>query len=585
MKKIYQLMVTAILVFILFACTPVTPSEKTFTVTFDTQGGTLVSSQEVIEGNKVTKPNDPAKIDYEFVYWYFNNEAAEFDFNTIISSDITLYALWYNQSEDLANVNPRNDVYYQIFVRSFADSDGDGVGDFNGVTQNLDYLEDLGITAIWMLPVNTTDLDWGSYHGYRIKDYYDVNPEYGTMADYENLISEANSRGIEVVMDLVINHTSDTHPWYIDASSNLESEYRDYYIWTTPSSAFRTFPGGMVDLNLANPEVVDEIKDIMEFWLNKGIHGFRFDAAKHFFEKPGETAPEVKNIVFLAGINAFVKEIDPDAYLIAEIFDYSYQAVDNYYQPLDSLFNFYVAGEILGKVGEQSDRHLLSSNLERAYNTFRGFNLNFVDAPFISNHDIDRYASNGIFQGINGLEKLKQSASVYLTLPGSPHIYYGEELGMTGTKYEGINPHGQGTVYDQYRRAPFIWGDSSKQTTWLTAYDGSDAADSVASQLANPNSLLNHYKDIIEVRRNNPALMYGNYFEKWKDSTTFTQGYVRYYQYEDVEQAVLVIHNLSDDARVVDISFLEYLYGNSLTIPAFGTLIVTIDPSLISSYI
>src|SRR5690606_14406524 len=142
---------------------------------------------------------------------------------------------------------------------------------------------------------------------------------------------------------------------------------RDFYIWTTPTSAFSTFPGGMVDLNLYNTEVVDEVKDIMEFWLNKGVHGFRFDAAKHFFDKPGETAVEVKNITFLAGINAFVKSVNPDAYLIAEIFEYTYQAYDNYYQTLDALFNFYLAGEIWSKVGDQTNRHLLASSLRNAY--------------------------------------------------------------------------------------------------------------------------------------------------------------------------------------------------------------------------
>src|SRR5690606_27179850 len=130
-----------------------------------------------------------------------------------------------------------------------------------------------------------------------------------------------------------------------------------------------------------------------------------------------------------------------------------------------SLFDFYGANEIWSKVGAQSSRQFLSRNLEKAYNAYRNFNQNFVVAPFISNHDIDRVASLGEFAGINHTAKLKQAASVYLTLPGSPHVYYGEEIGMKGTKYEGINPTGQGTIWDQYRRAPFIWGEETYQTT------------------------------------------------------------------------------------------------------------------------
>src|SRR5690606_20075571 len=153
------------------------------------------------------------------------------------------------ETYDFKALNPLNDMYYQVFIRSFADSDGDGIGDINGLTDNLDYIKDLGATAIWMLPFTQTEMDWLSYHGYRVTDYYEVHPEYGTMADLENLIDKADEMGIKIVMDLVINHTSDTHPWYQSAVSSTSSPFRDYYLWTTPSSAFESFPGGMKDLN------------------------------------------------------------------------------------------------------------------------------------------------------------------------------------------------------------------------------------------------------------------------------------------------------------------------------------------------
>ncbi len=490
---------------------------------------------------------------------------------------------------DLSAVNPRNDIYYQLFIRSFADSDGDGVGDFNGITQNLDYIEDLGITAIWMLPFNETDLDWGSYHGYRIKDYMAVNPEYGTMADLENLIEEAGQRDIKIVMDLVINHTSDTHPWFLDARDNPStSPFRNWYLWTTSTSAFESFPGGMKDLNLDNPAVVQEIEDILEFWINKGIHGFRFDAAKHLFVGNPGTIPanmQAKNYQFLRNLQTFARTVNPDVFFVGEVFDYGYQAYNQYYIGLDSLFDFYAAGQIWEKVGTRSNTYQLISNLERAFDSYRPYNPNYVPSVFIGNHDIDRVASRGEFTGANGLSKLKQAAAVMLTLPGSPHIYYGDELGMTGTAHGGQNFHGQGQIWDQYRRAPFIWGNTSKQTTWLLPHDGSNSAPSVVQSLANPNSLLNYYKTFANIRKDTPALMYGNYFKEWTGNNSFLQGFVRHYQHQSFSQTVLVIHNLSDTIRTVDAQYLEFIYGTSLNIQPYGTLILEIDSSLINNYI
>src|SRR5690625_3154061 len=155
-----------------------------------------------------------------------------------------------------------NDVYYTLFVRSFADSDGDGIGDLNGVTENLDYLEELGVTGIWLLPIFKSN----SYHGYDTIDYLSINPEYGTMEDLERLIKEANKKSINIILDFVINHTSDKHPWYLEAKSDKNSQFRDYYVWNN-GSAYESFPGGMKDLNLSNPKVVDEINNIAKFYL------------------------------------------------------------------------------------------------------------------------------------------------------------------------------------------------------------------------------------------------------------------------------------------------------------------------------
>lgn len=477
---------------------------------------------------------------------------------------------------DLSLIYPQNDVYYEIFVRSFADSDADGIGDLNGVTQNLDYIEELGATAIWLMPINPSP----AYHGYSVTDYYDIESDYGTLADFQNLIDEASSRDINIIIDLVINHTSDQHPWYLSAVSSTSSEYRDYYIWNN-GSAYESFVGGMKDLNFNNIAVIAEVKDIMNFYLEMGVHGFRIDAAKHLIESNSAT---IDNALLIFELNQYMKSIDPNSFLVSEVFDYNYQFTTDYYIGSDSLFNFGAAANIWDKVGYGNNRTLFVSNLKKAYDDFRQIKVDFVDSPFIDNHDVDRIASMGGFNTYNTLEKIALASRISLTLPGSPFIYYGDEIGMKGFRYEGYNMPGYGTVYDEYRRQPFLWGSATYQTTWLPSDGSNDATKTLSVQRDLEGSLFNQYKQMIEIRKNNPALMYGNYFEAYVNNTSNIQGYLRYFMYEDVEQAVLVLHNLSQDSYAVDIEYLEILYG-TLNIPAYGSLIVTIDPDRIEEYI
>lgn len=480
-----------------------------------------------------------------------------------------------DETYDFELINAQNDVYYQIFVRSFADSDGDGIGDLNGITQNLDYLEELGITALWLLPIHPSP----SYHGYDVTDYYDVNPDYGTIEDLEKLIEEAEQRDVKIVLDLVINHTSDQHPWFQEAVSNPNSPYRDYYIFEN-GSAYSYFVGGMMDLNFENPDVIDEIYNIVDFYLNKGVHGFRLDAAMHFIEGINS---DWENTLFLLNLKAHMRQINPDSYVLPEVFVPQYNLIADYYIGADSLFNFYARQEILGKVGAGNSRYLFTSNLDKSYEAFRDVDPEFIDAPFISNHDVDRIASSQGF--VNQPEKLALASRVLLTLPGNPFIYYGDELGMKGTRYEGTNIPGYGVVYDEYRRQPFMWGMPTYQTTWLPSDGSNDDTLDLEAQKLDQTSLYHSYKNMIEIRENTPALMYGNYFEPFKDNNYQIQGYIRYYQYEDFEQAVLVIHNLDSNDVIVDIEYLNFIYGESLTIEGYQSIIVEIDPDEIEAYI
>jgi len=312
-----------------------------------------------------------------------------------------------------------------------------------------------------------------------------------------------------------------------------------------------------------------------------GVHGFRIDAAKHLIEGNNAT---IENALLIFELNQYMKEINPDSFLVSEVFDYNYEFLTDYYIGSDSVFNFSVAGNVWDKIGYGNNRYLFASNLKKAYDDFRSIKPEFVDSPFIGNHDVDRVASMGGFNTYNTFEKLSLAARVFLTLPGSPFIYYGDEIGMKGYRYEGSNIPGYGTVYDEYRRQPFLWGSTTYQTTWLPSDGSNDQTPSLLNQKDDQNSMFNQYREMIEIRKNNPALMYGNYFEPYTNNTSNIQGYLRYFMYEDIEQAVLVLHNLSQDSYLVDIEYLEILYG-TLDIPAYGSLIVTVDPSRIEDYI
>jgi glycosidase len=231
----------------------------------------------------------------------------------------------------------------------------------------------------------------------------------------------------------------------------------------------------------------------------------------------------------------------------------------------------------------ENSRYLFASGLEKIYNANRLIDPNFIDAPFLGNHDMDRLASSQGF--INNEAKLKLAARILLTLPGNPFIYYGDELGMKGVRYEGTNIVGYGVVYDEYRRQPFLWGDAEYQTTWLPSDGSNDDTDTIAQQISDNDSLYHAYQEMISIRKDNPALMYGNYYEPFNGNVTQIQGYVRYYKYEDLEQAVLVIHNLTPDPYTVDLSYRSFILGDSLTIGGYQTIILDIDPSEIEAYI
>lgn len=582
MKRIIMSFLVVFIIFTMSACSK--PVQVTFDY-MDLKPSVLV---EVTDG-KVVEPTDVSMDDYIFLGW-FNEENFEtpFDFDQSIEASVTAYGSFVSEASYIADVLPLNyashDVYYEIFVRSFADSNNDGIGDFNGITQNLDYLESLGITALWLMPINPSP----SYHGYDVTDFYAVNEDYGTMADFENLVDEANERNIDIIIDLVVNHTSDQHPWYESAVSSEDSPYRDWYVFEEGSnSGFESFVGGMKDLNYDNPDVTQEIKNIMAFYIDKGVHGFRLDAVKHIFEyEHGHSDIDLDAALLIYEWNSYIQSLDPNAYIVSEAWYGSYQDYATYYLGSNSVFDFDARDELFSRVGLGESPYLFVDKLIDFYDEYRIYRPDFIDAMMIGNHDMDRIASTAGFNSYNQDEKLKLAASIQLTLPGNPFIYYGEEIAMKGYRdysQDGFNLPGYGMVYDEVRRTPFVWGENDFQTTWYDDDQNNDTID-VMTQMNDETSLWSHYQTMIDLRKNNPALMYGNEMTAYIDNSSAVQGFIRYYADDHYEQAVLVIHNVSKKAVTIELEG-DYtiLYG-SLDMPLYSTLIVEIDSEHIGDY-
>ncbi len=449
---------------------------------------------------------------------------------------------------DFDSMYPELGAYYQMFVRSFSDSDGDGVGDFNGITAKLDYLEELGIEGIWLMPIHPSP----TYHGYDVLDYYDVNPEYGTMEDFENLLLEAEERGIKIIIDLLVNHTSSQHPWF-DAWRNDDPEYEDYYRKITSNDDRFTinrglwhmlgggdyyagsFGGGMPDLNWGNPLVRQEMVDIALFWMDKGVDGFRLDAAIHledYGEAEAPTIPIESTINKLAFFEFNIEQSYPDVYIVGEIWS-GFNVFSKFVQSMDSALNFDTSADILYTINRGGNGDYVEDMLDML-EALEVYDFEAIDAPFLFNHDQDRFAS--IQDG--NIEEMKLAAEMLITKQGNPFIYYGEELGMFGIKTNGPN------IWDETRRQPYLFNDSFKTSWMVDPYN--DETENVDEQLADPNSLLNTYIDILNVRKDSLALKFGD-TEAWEISSNVLLGYYRNFFYDtDHNQKVLVLHNVGD---------------------------------------
>jgi glycosidase len=444
---------------------------------------------------------------------------------------------------------------YEVFVRSFFDSNGDGNGDLNGLIAKLDYINDgnpnstksLGANCIWLMPITSSP----SYHGYDTTDYYTINRDYGTNDDFKKFVGEAHKRGIKVLTDLVLNHTSKDHPWFQQASADPNSPYRNYYIfrpdnpgydnlnggkafYKNPNGSdyyFAQFGGDLPDLNWRNPAVVTEMEKVIKYWLSDmDVDGFRLDAVRYLIEDGQNQADTPETKALLRDLSKYIKSVKPDAFTIGEV--YTNLPIDTYYpDQLDEYFAFNLADQMVksgasGTTGFIDTARTLYSSLP-----FQRYGV------FLSNHDQNRILDA---PGIT-LPRMEVLATSYLTLPGLPFVYYGEEIGMLGRKP------------DEQIRTPMQWtADKSgfttgtpweKLNTGITQYN-------VAYQDGKPDSLLNLYRKLIHLRSNTPALAGGTYtpFE----STSFIAGaYIRHAENSDI---MVVINMDSSDASSIKFS-------------------------------
>ncbi len=449
-------------------------------------------------------------------------------------------------------------TWYEIFVYSFCDSNGDGIGDLQGVISKLDYLQNMGITGIWFMPIHPST----SYHKYNVTDYYAIDPAYGTMEDFEQLMAECEKRDIHVILDLVVNHTGSEHAWFQEATAYLQSlkgadpdpaacKYLDYYHFTKePGDGDRIVSGtgwyyqgmfdyAMPDLNLDNEEVKAEITAIMDFWLKKGVAGFRVDAAKEFY-----TGNPEKNIEFMAWLQSTATELKSDCYMVAEVWD-SFTAIADYYKSdFVSIFN-YAFGNNDGKIikvlqgaGNGSVVSTYATALEKADKAYRENNPDYIDAPFLSNHDVGRIAGF-VSRDEN---KTKLAAAMNLFMSGSAFIYYGEEIGMVGS---GDDPS---------KRAPMVWNNAGDDGT-TTPPPGCTLPQeypfgSLEDQVNDAGSIYNYYRQAIAIRNALPVISHG----QTTAETALNKGCVSAQRKTWEDDSCIILMNISQDAATVDLA-------------------------------
>ena len=485
---------------------------------------------------------------------YFGPVYALNDLGEAIVDDVPIPAY------DLPDDNSR--VFYEIFVGSFSDSDGDGVGDLRGIINRMDYLNDgdpfsgvsLGVEGLWLTPIFASP----SYHKYDVTDFYTVDPAFGTQEDLQELIDLCHERDVKLILDLPINHTSTDCRWFKNfrnahQSQNTENIYYDFYDWLKEGDALpagrhyakiwgtdllyeANFSDSMPEPNFDQPIVRQYLLDVALHYLNMGVDGFRFDAAKYIYYGDNQ-----KSADFWDWYIGELKKVKSDVYTVAEVWDGD--GVIDRYIPMTNCFNF-TASQVSGIIAETAKAgnvNRFTSYIQRyqaGITALRGDAMNIL---FLSNHDMDRCA--GYLTVASG--QMKAAANLYLLSPGSPFIYYGEEIGLRGSR-------GSANT-DANRRLAMLWGDGDTvRDPEGTTFDPANQTPYSAKDLARiSTSLYNHYKKLIMLRKANPEIARGDYTALTLTDTKLG-GFISTWQGE----SVMVLHNTTARTMTVDLSAL-----------------------------
>lgn len=437
-------------------------------------------------------------------------------------------------------------AFMEIFVRAYRDSNGDGIGDLRGVTQSLDYLKDLGIKGIWLMPIMASD---DHDHGYATVDYRNVEKAYGSLADFDELLREAHKRGIGIIIDYVINHSAAAHPLFQQSRSSPDNPYRQWYVWekdtptgwyiwdkdpwnTTPNGAYySTFGGHMPDFNLRNPEVVAYHEDSLRFWLNRGLDGFRLDAVPHLIENDREHWNDQPESRALTGrLQALIKRYSK-RHVVCE-------ATAN---PM-----VYAAPDICGSAFSFGHEHNIINAVHGDEKAIQAVADYFKSAPasmaiMLSNHD--RFVGDRLWDQVNDLAQYKLAAATYLLEPGTPFIYYGEEIGMGTAKQ---------LRYDDRLRTPMSWSAEPGTAGFTHGKPFRSIAPNYVQYNArdearDPNSILSFYKAMLHLRNTLPSIARGSY------DAAFVSGKVMGVQRRLDREQCLVMINYDEHAAKVHV--------------------------------
>ncbi|EFM08753.1 alpha amylase catalytic region [Paenibacillus curdlanolyticus YK9] len=469
-------------------------------------------------------------------------------------------------------------VVYQIYPRSFMDSNGDGIGDLQGIIAKLDYLKELGVDVLWICPFFKSPND---DNGYDISDYQDIMDEFGTMADFDELLKETHARGMKLILDLVINHTSDEHPWFIESRSSVDSPKRDWYIWRDgrdgrePNNWESIFSGSawefddrtgqyylhifsvkQPDLNWENAEVREALYDTVNWWLDKGIDGFRVDAISHIKKLPGlpdmpnpdgrEYVSSFDGHMNREGIQTHLKELKErtfDKYnimTVGEANGVSIEQADDWVGEENGKFNMIFQFEHLGLWDRGADSSVDVPALKHTLTKWqKGLENRGWNALFFENHDQARSVSTWGNDREYRVQSAKMLGVCYFFMQGTPYIYQGQELGMTNVRFESIDDYDDVGMKNYYRietengrpheevmeiiwnrgrdnsRTPMQWSDAPNAgfttgTPWM-GVNPNYSNINVERELADPDSVLNFYKAMARLRKEHSLFVYGTY--------------------------------------------------------------------------